>query len=81
MNLRTVGNVLLAGAALALVVALVADAAGALSDGVRAGVAIAGLGLLGAAQAVRAYLDRSPRPLVVLALVLGLLLFLLLREA
>jgi hypothetical protein len=78
---RTAANVLLAaGIALALV-AVAADAADALSDALRAAVGLGGLALLTAAQAIRAYLDRSPRPLLVLALVVGLLAFLVLTRS
>ena len=78
MNLRTVGSVLLGAAVVILVVSAVADAGGWIGEGGRNAVAATGLALLVVAQAIRAYLDRSPRPLLVLAVVVGLLAFLLL---
>ena len=78
MSLRTLANVLLAAAFALLAVAAGADTAGSLGSGARNAVAAVGLALLVVSQAVRAYLDRTPRPLLVLAIVVGLLAFLLL---
>jgi urea transporter len=75
--MRLVANIALGVALGILLVSLVADAIGAIDEGARDGFAIAGLALLAVAQALRAYLDRSPRPLIVLGFVVVLLVVLL----
>jgi hypothetical protein len=81
VNARTAANVLLAGGIALALAAVALDAADVLADAVRATAGVVGLALLTASQAIRAYLDRSPRPLLVLALVVALLVFLLLSES
>lgn len=80
MTLRTVANALLVVTVGLFALAAGADAIDAIGGRGRTAAALCGLGLLVVAQGVRAYLDRSPRPLLVLALVVGLLAFLLLSE-
>ncbi len=81
MSLRSLANVLLVVTVALFGLAAAADAIDAIGERGRALAALTGLGLLVGAQGIRAYLDRSPRPLFVLALVVGLLLFLVFSEA
>jgi uncharacterized membrane protein (UPF0136 family) len=80
VSLRRLANVLLVVTVGLFGVAAAADAIDAIGDRGRAAAALAGLALLVGAQGIRSYLDRSPRPLLVLALVTGLLAFLLFSE-
>jgi hypothetical protein len=77
VSLRTLANVFLVVTVALFGLAAAADAIDAIGERGRTVAALAGLGLLVAAQGIRAYLDRSARPLLVLALVVGLLAFLL----
>jgi hypothetical protein len=74
---RTLANVLLVATVGLFGLAAAADAIDAIGERGRTAAALAGLGLLLLAQGIRAYTDRSARPLVVLLLVGGLLAVLL----
>lgn len=77
MTWRTLTGVLLGAAIAILAVALVGQATDALGERAVDALAVAGLGLLAVGQGLRAWIDRRPRSLLVLLLVLALVVFVL----